>query len=146
MKLSTKARYGIRSLIDLAVHSKGESVTINSIAKRQHISDTYLEQIFLILRKSGYIKSIQGSQGGFILNKEPSKISIGEIFKALEGDIKIIEEDNLPKKNNLQKCIKEEVFDHIDSILVDLLSNLTLEEMVDEFKKKNQEEGYMYYI
>ncbi len=81
-----------------------------------------------------------------MLNKEPSKISIGEIFKVLEGDIRIIEEDNLPKKNNLQKCIKEEVFDHIDSILVDILSNLTLEEMVDEFRKKNQEEGYMYYI
>ena len=84
MKLSTKGRYGLRALIDLALHCEQEAVPISSVAARQKISESYLEQLFGKLRKAGLIVSERGAQGGYRLAKPAEEISVGDILRALE--------------------------------------------------------------
>ena len=87
MKLSTKGRYGLRALIDLAQNSTEEPVSITSIAERQEISERYLEQLMSKLKKSGIVKSIRGAAGGYILARPMEEISVGDILRALEGSL-----------------------------------------------------------
>ncbi|MDU5111754.1 MAG: Rrf2 family transcriptional regulator, partial [Clostridium sp.] len=86
MKISTKGRYGLRALIDLAINMESENVSIKAISERQSISERYLEQIFSLLRKAGIILGRKGAQGGYILGKEPKDLPIIDILKVLEGD------------------------------------------------------------
>ena len=90
MKLSTRARYGLKALIDLGLHSENETVSLQSIAERQDISVSYLEQLMGKLRKAGIVKSIRGAQGGYRLGRPPEEISVGDILRALEGDVPVV--------------------------------------------------------
>ena len=87
MKLSTKGRYGLRAMVDIAVYSQDSPVPISAIAERQNISVRYLEQLLPKLKKAGIIKSIRGAQGGYMLDKDPKDISAGDILRTLEGDL-----------------------------------------------------------
>ena len=87
MKLSTKGRYGLRAMIDLARYSEEEPVSIGSIAMRQGISERYLEQLVAKMKKAGLVKSIRGASGGYVLAKDSSEISVGDILRALEGSL-----------------------------------------------------------
>ena len=106
MRLSTKGRYGLRAMVDLAVYSKSEHVALNSIAERQGISMNYLEQVFSTLRKSGLVKSIKGAQGGYILSEEPSNIKVGRILRVLEGPLSVID-DNTERSNKKETRSEE---------------------------------------
>ena len=87
MKLSTKGRYGLRALIDLAQYSENEPVSITSISDRQDISERYLEQLMAMLKKSGLVKSVRGAGGGYVLAKKMNEISVGDVLRALEGNL-----------------------------------------------------------
>jgi Rrf2 family transcriptional regulator, cysteine metabolism repressor len=80
MKLSTKGRYGLRAMLDLALNSKDEAVSIKSISERQDISENYLEQIIATLKKMNYVQSVRGPKGGYVLNKQPVEIYLLAIF------------------------------------------------------------------
>jgi len=86
--ISTKGRYGVRAMFELALQSDGAPVSIKSIAERQSISETYLEQLFQKLRQAGLLTSLRGAQGGYLLAKPPGEISVGDILKALEGPLR----------------------------------------------------------
>ena len=85
MKLSMKSRYGLRALIDLAIHSRDEQVALGNVAERNGISPQYLEQVFASLRKAGIVKSVKGPQGGYFLSRDPKEISVADIVTVLEG-------------------------------------------------------------
>ena len=87
MKLSTKGRYGLRALIDLALYSENEAASIASISARQQISESYLEQLIAKLRKAGLVVSVRGAGGGYRLAKPASEISVGDILRGLEGSL-----------------------------------------------------------
>ena len=87
MKISTKGRYALRLMLDLAIHNTGEAVSLKDIAKRQGISDKYLEQIISVLNKAGFVKSIRGAQGGYLLKKKPEEYTVGMILKLTEGTL-----------------------------------------------------------
>ena len=91
MKISTKGRYGLRALIDLAQYSEIEPVSISSIATRQGISERYLEQLMTLLKKAELIKSIRGAAGGYVLAKPVEEISVGDVLRALEGSLEPVE-------------------------------------------------------
>ena len=91
MKLSTKGRYGLRALIDLARYSEMEPVSISCIAERQNLSERYLEQLMSLLKKAGLIKSIRGAGGGYVLAKDAGEISVGDVLRALEGSLEPVE-------------------------------------------------------
>ena len=95
MKLSTKGRYGLRALIDLAVYSEESAVSIGSIAARQKISESYLEQLMAKLRKAGLVVSIRGAGGGYRLARPAGEISVGDILRALEGNLEAVACDGL---------------------------------------------------
>ncbi len=147
MKLSTKGRYGVRAMVDLAVYSLDEHVSLANIAERQGISSVYLEQVFSTLRKAGFVKSIKGAQGGYILASDPSRIRVGDVLRALEGELSIIDrnsEDNL--SDPLKGCIKEMLWDKIDESINAIIDSVTLEEMADDYKRLNGLVPVMYYI
>ena len=88
MKISTKGRYALRLMLDLALNNTGEAVSLKDIARRQDISDKYLEQIISILNKAGYVRSIRGAQGGYMLAREPETYTVGTILRLTEGSMK----------------------------------------------------------
>ncbi|AWZ47500.1 Rrf2 family transcriptional regulator [Clostridiaceae bacterium 14S0207] len=144
MKISTKGIYGIKAMVDLAIYSEKHKVTLKSICERQSISERYLEQIFALLRKGGLIKGVKGAQGGYILIKEAKEITIGEILRVVEGEIKAvnIEEHNM---DNLDKCIAENLWEKLNKTINDFTDEITLEFLAQKYKEK-QEEIIMYYI
>ena len=92
MKISTKGRYGLRALVDLAVHDNGEPIALASIAQRQKLSLNYLEQVFSVLRKAEIVKSLKGVHGGYCLAKKADDITVKEVLEVLEGKFSIVDE------------------------------------------------------
>lgn len=149
MKLSTKGRYGLRAMVDLASSSSGDHVSLCSIADRQNISENYLEQVFSILRKANLVKSVKGAQGGYILADSPSNTTVGKILRALEGNLAVVDEDtedNASPQKTMQECIKVNVWDKMNESLNQVVDSLTLEDLANEYKKMNGENIVMYYI
>ena len=87
MKVSTRGRYALRLMLELALYNSGMPVSIRDIAKRQQISEKYLEQIISILNKAEFVKSIRGPQGGYLLTRKPEEYTVGMILRLTEGDL-----------------------------------------------------------
>ena len=143
MKISTKGRYGLRALIDLSINMDSENVTIKSISERQNISERYLEQIFSLLRKAGIIVGWKGAQGGYSLGKSISELTILEILKILEGD-SIFIDINDKEENELEAFVNKNLWKDINSIIEDYFTSITLEDLVDNYKKSK--DTLIYYI
>ena len=143
MKISTKGRYGLRALIDLAINIDSENVSIKTISERQNISERYLEQIFSFLRKGGIIVGRKGAQGGYILGKNPSELTISEILKVLEGE-NIFIDINEEEENELENFINKNLWKDINCLISKYFSAITLEDLVNEYKKSK--DTIIYYI
>lgn len=147
MKISTKGRYGLRSMLDLAINSSGDHVSLNSIAERQHISSNYLEQVFSTLRKSGLVNSVKGAQGGYVLADSPSRISVGSILRALEGSLTVTgDNEDIEAKNQIEYCLRTNVWDLINSSINTVVDSITLEDLMIEHKKLAGNMSSMFYI
>lgn len=146
MKISTKGRYGLRALLDLAVHSLGEHVPLSNIAERQSISENYLEQVFSALRKAGIIRSVKGAQGGYILADKASEIKVGTILRILEGDLSVANEEFQQDGVSIQECIQVKVWDQMTERINEFVDSLTLEDLVQEYKAMSGKSAIMYYI
>lgn len=132
MKLSTKGRYGLRAVADLATHAQGQPVPLASIARRQHLSVGYLEGMFGALRRSGIVRSVKGIGGGYLLAHAASEITVGDILRALEGDLSIVDEDILAKPGSLRACVQQQVWDVVTHRLRALVNGLTLADLIEE--------------
>ena len=133
MKLSTKGRYGLRALIDLALYSENETVSIQSIARRQNISDSYLEQLMRKLRSAGLIVSVRGAQVGFNMQRPAYEISVGDVLRALEGSLEAVTcggEDNSCQGADL--CVTKFVWERINSSIRDTVDSIKLSQLVEE--------------
>jgi len=143
MKLSTKGRYGLKAILDLAVHSSDGQVALKSIAERQGLSENYLEQLFASLKKAKLIQSVRGSQGGYLLGRNPEKISVGDILRALEGSMAPTEcvEENCTSTGccNTDACVTRSVWEKIRDGINNVIDNITLKELVDDYIKSNNE-------
>lgn len=140
MKLSTKGRYGLRALIDLAIHSEQEPVSISSISARQNISERYLEQLVGKLKKAGMVKSIRGAQGGYQLARDAKEISVGDILRALEGSLDAVECPGLKADQGCEEadfCVTKYVWQKINDSITNAVDEITLEQLVAESKKVN---------
>ena len=132
MKVSKKARYGLRALVDLAVHIQECPVPLVEIAKRQEMSLNYLEQVLGALRKAGIVKSMKGQKGGYSLDKEPKEITVEEILAAVEGKFCIVEKKEEKELDALQRAIRKLVWNQIDEDVIALLQDMTLAEIADK--------------
>ena len=146
MKISTKGRYGLKAMVDLAVHcDEGACVSLKSIAERQGISEAYLEQLMAILKKNGFVKSIRGAQGGYILEKDIEEISVGDILSVLEGPLTVVEcvsnkENASCGSANCEKCVTRNVWEKISDSLYEVVNAISLKNLVDDYinAEKNQ--------
>ena len=142
MKLSTKGRYGLRALIDLAVYSDNEAVSIASIAARQNISESYLEQLIAKLRKAGLVTSVRGAGGGYKLAKPAEEISVGDILRALEGSLDPVECPGLKEESTCDSsdfCVTKYVWQKINESINETVNQMMLDELVRESRTLNPE-------
>ena len=147
MKLSKKSRYGLRALIDLALNSRTELVSLGSIAQRNDISAQYLEHVFSALRKGHIVKSMKGSQGGYFLEREPEEITVAQIVEALEGTYDL--EDEVDRNNvgrGDQEAIQHLIIDRINDCVQEILEDVTLKDLVDAYERYQESVEEMYYI
>lgn len=133
MKVSTKGRYALRLMLDLALNNTGEYITIKSIAARQEISEKYLEQIISLLNRAGYVKSIRGAQGGYRLAKDPSEYTVGMILRLTEGDLvptDCLDEDSSECKRT-NHCVTREVWQELYEAICSVVDKITLQDLVN---------------
>ena len=145
MKISTKGRYGLRAMLDLAIHSDSH-VSIAAIAERQDVSANYLEQVFASLRKGGLVKSIKGAQGGYVLSDKPANISVGKILRVLEGDLAIVADDNAMTDNQMEYCLKNAVWNKMNASINQVADSIMLEDLIKQYNQLNGNLSLMAYI
>lgn len=145
MKISTKGRYGLKAMIDLAINAVNDSVTLKSISERQKISEGYLEQIFASLRKKGLIQGKKGSQGGYILGSSPSDITVGDILRSLEGELNVVDPGELKNEDRMEQCVNYNVWSKINDSINEIVDSITLEDLVMKYNKLAND-VFMYYI
>lgn len=144
MKISSKGRYALRLMLDLAQHDTGVPVRIKEVSVRQDISDKYLEQIISILHKAGFVKSIRGPQGGYFLTKKPADYTVGMILRLTEGSLAPVtcleqEENECSRHEN---CVTLQVWRQLDEAIKDVVDRITLADLMDW----SAEQGDHYYI
>ena len=135
MKLSSKGRYAVMALADLAKFDPNEPVSLRDISLRQGISLLYLEQLFLKLKKNKIVKSVRGNKGGYILNKNASDIKISEVFFAVEEKIKTIGCEKHSKKGcngKSAKCITHNLWDELEVYINNFFDRKKLSDLINE--------------
>ena len=142
MKLSTKGRYCLRAMIDMARYSTDEPVSIGSVASRQGISEGYLEQLVSLLKKAGLVKSIRGAGGGYVLAKDAEEISVGDILRALEGSLEPVRCAAFYSDegcNAADGCVTKYVWQRINDSINQTVDEMRLDELVKESCALNPE-------
>lgn len=133
MGISTKGRYAIKLMLDLATYDNGEPIKIKDIAKRQGISNKYLEQIVGVLHKAMLVKSVRGANGGYILSERPEKYTVGQILKAVEGSMAPTEcvGENGAMCKNRGMCVSVRIWERLDAAINGVLEDITLADLLD---------------
>lgn len=142
MKLSTRAIYGLRAMIDLGVYSEKETVSIQSIAGRQNISVSYLEQLMGKLKRSGLVESTRGACGGYRLGRDADKISVGDILRVLEGGLEAAQCAGTSPDENCETadiCVARFVWKRINDSITQAVDTLMLSQLIEESRKKQEE-------
>ena len=135
MRLSTRGHYGLKAVFDLAQHYGTSPITLKSVAERQHLSENYLEQLIAMLRKAGLVKSVRGSQGGYILAKEPGMIKVGDIVRVLEGPIApvyCVSEEDPGCCDQADYCITRTVWARVRDGIAAVLDGISLADLCRE--------------
>ena len=145
MKISTKGRYALRFMIDLAQHGTEKYVALKDIAERQHISKKYLEQIVPLLNKSGVLRTNRGHQGGYMLAKAPSEYTVGEILRITEGSLSPVacleSEENTCERS--ADCITLPIWKGLYRTINNYLDSVTLQDILDEYYQRGVDEYYI---
>ncbi|AJE04262.1 RrF2 family transcriptional regulator [Geobacter pickeringii] len=154
MKLSTKSRYGLRAIFDIAYNSGNLPAQVQDISRRQGISPRYLEQIFQGLKRAGILKSKRGPQGGYFLAKKPEEITVAAVLLATERDISLVECVSKKKKKTDcsfdGSCVTQELWNEAGARLVAYFSSITIKDLCDRGQqlgiKREQDHRFMYFI
>ena len=136
MRLSTKGRYGLMAMSQLALEDGSGPITLKYIAEKQNLSESYLEQLFSTLRKSGLLDSVRGAQGGYMLSRQPSDITVGHILRGLEGELGPAEcvHDTISECTKEDGCATKLVLKKIKDSIDEVIDGITLEDMVNDVK------------
>ena len=144
MKLSTRTRYAVRAIIELAQNGNNKPLQLKIIAERQDISVKYLEQLMAILRSSGFVRSIRGSKGGYLLAKAPNQIKLNDVLHRLEGNVATVEcVENKDYCSRSADCASRYLWMQVEQAIEKVLEAITLQDLVD---KANDEKKLDYQI
>ena len=141
MMVSTRGRYALRVMIDLAEHNNGKFIPLKDIAERQEISEKYLEQIISSLKKAGYVKSLRGAQGGYMLRRPPKEYTVGMILRLTEGTLAPVScvEDDAVECEREASCVTFIVWKKINDAINEVVDNITLEDLVEWYHSKSDD-------
>lgn len=149
MKLSTRGRYGLRAMIDMAQTNEIGPIATRAIAERQGISERYLEQLMVPLKRAGLVKSVRGSQGGYVLGKKPQDITAGDIIRVLEGPIAPVEcvsEINPETCSRADYCVTRVIWTKVRDSIAEVLDSYTLLDLANESQKAPEKDSFVYRI
>ena len=137
MRISTKGRYAIKLMLDLATNDNGEPIRLKDVARRQEISEKYLEQIISSLKKAGYVKSLRGAQGGYMLAREPKTYTVGTILRLTEGSMKPVAclEDDPNQCSRAGECVTLRLWKMLDEAIEGVLDKVTLQDLKDWYEQ-----------
>lgn len=142
MKISTKGRYALRVMLDIAMHDDGKFIPLKDIAMRQELTVKYLEQIISLLNKAGYLQSLRGNTGGYRLTKRPNEYIVGDILRITEGDLATIaclkENNNYCLRSN--ECITLSFWQGLDKVIKEYVDSVTLQDLINQ--ANNQVNNY----
>lgn len=144
MKISTKGRYAVRLMLDIAEHSNGGNVSIKDVAERQNISLKYLEQIVNMLSKAGFLRSQRGSQGGYKMLRHPDEYTIGDILRITEGELVPVAcmEDDVNQCPRAETCPTIKLWEGLYKTVNNYLDGITIADLVQEDEKSRDDFGY----
>ena len=133
MRISTRGRYALRLMLDLATNYTGKPIRLKDVAKRQEISDKYLEQIISILNKAGFVRSVRGPQGGYFLTRKPEEYTVGMILRLTEGSLSPVDcldegAENCPRQ---ESCVTFILWKQLDDAIRGVVDKVTLQDLVD---------------
>ena len=140
MRISTKGRYALRLMLDLATNDSGAPIRLKDAARRQSISEKYLEQIISILNKAGYVRSVRGPQGGYVLSRRPEEYTVGMILRQTEGSLAPVECVENPAGCDMEGgCVTRMLWEKMNDAINGVVDNITLEDLVNWQKVKADE-------
>lgn len=144
MKISTKGRYAVRVMLDLAMHDTGECIKVKEIAARQGVSEKYLEQIISVLNKAGYVKSVRGAQGGYRIAKEPELFTVGMILRLTEGSLAPVAcvEDGADPCERVDTCETVQVWKDLYDAINKVVDGVTLADLLERRQKRVENFDY----
>lgn len=144
MKISTKGRYAVRVMLDLALHNTGECIKVKDIASRQGISEKYLEQIIAVLNRAGYVNSVRGAQGGYRIAKDPSEYTVGMILRLTEGSMAPVAclDEGAPDCDRCDTCETLEVWKELYAAINNVIDNVTIADLVEKSRQKAENLDY----
>lgn len=144
MKISTKGRYAVRVMLDLALNNTGECIKVKDIAARQGISEKYLEQIIAVLNKAGYVTSVRGAQGGYRIAKAPEEYTVGQILRLTEGSMAPVAclEEGAPECERCDTCETLEVWRDLYAAVNNVIDNVTVADLVKKHKLRTENFDY----
>ncbi|MGQ9857153.1 MAG: RrF2 family transcriptional regulator [Thermodesulfobacteriota bacterium] len=140
MKLSTRGRYGVRAVFDMAYYGQGRPAQIRSIAERQEIPVRYLEQILNRLRRAGIVKTVRGPKGGYFLGRSPSQITVADVVRATDGPVSLVKCKEVGRKDlpchRAPKCVVKPVWEEASRRLGEYLESITIEQLCWDAEQK----------
>ena len=140
MKISTKGRYALRLMVDLAMAGGGQPVSLRDVAHRQQLSDKYLEQIVTPLSRAGLVRSVRGAGGGYLLTREPEQYTVGDILRPLEGDLAPVEcATDEGYCERADQCVTLELWQEIHRAVAQVVDGTTLADLVERQRRKRQD-------
>lgn len=155
MKLTTKSRYGARAIFDIAYHSSGRPVQIKEISKRQEIPQRYLEQIFQKLKRANIVKSVRGPGGGYVLAKDPKKITVGDIIRAMKESMELVfcvgnENGSSKRCSRTEQCVTRLVWEEAGEKIAKFFNSVTISDLCEKATtmgiKKDMKHPFDYSI
>lgn len=129
MKISTKGRYALRFMLDLALQGEGGAVALRDVAQRQDISDKYLEQIVTQLARAGLVRSVRGASGGYLLARQPKDYTVGDIIRVMEGDLAPVECVSTGHCDRMERCVTAEVWQRVAQAVNEVVDGITLADL-----------------
>lgn len=144
MKISTKGRYAVRVMLDLALNNTGECIKVKDIAARQGISEKYLEQIIAVLNKAGYVTSVRGAQGGYRIARAPEEYTVGQILRLTEGSMAPVAclDEGSPECDRVDTCETLEVWKELYAAVNNVIDNVTVADLVKKHKLRTENFDY----
>lgn len=138
MKISTKGRYAVRVMLDLALHNTGECIKVKDIANRQGISEKYLEQIIAVLNKAGYVKSVRGAQGGYKISRAPEEYTVGMILRLTEGSLAPVAclDANADECSRIDTCETLQIWKELYDAINNVVDNITIADLVKSHNER----------